>query len=365
MLKYVFIVGVKLEKLVEYINITFLDVPLYKIVLAVFVFLTFIFLRKVFTLTILKTIKQFTKRTKTDIDDKIVTIIEGPVRFSFIIIGFYFFAVILDINSTALSHFIRTLVTIVIFWLLFGTVSVLDNFIYNFSKKFGKELYKEIGNFLIKTVKAFVLIVGIVAVLQDWGINVSAFIASLGIGGLAFALAAKDTAANLFGGLTILADQSLKIGDWVKIGSVEGTVEDIGLRTTKIRTFEKSLIVMPNQTIANSPIENFSKRGQRRIKMRIGLTYSSSKDMIQKIVAQITDMLKSHPQIAKSETLLVRFDAFEDSSLSIFIYTFVNSAVWSEYLRAKEDINFKIMQIVEGNGGEFAFPSQSIYIEKQ
>ncbi len=353
-----------MEKLVEYINMTFLDVPLYKIILAIFVFFVFLFLRKVFTLTILKTIEKFTKKTKTDIDDKILAILEGPFRFSFIIIGFYFFSIILNISSGASYHFIKTLITIVVFWLLFGVVSVFDNFIYGFSKKFGKELYKEIGNFLIKTIKVFVLIVGIVAVLQEWGINVSAFIASLGIGGLAFALAAKDTAANLFGGLTILADQSLKIGDWVKIGSVAGTVEDIGLRTTKIRTFEKSLIVMPNQTIANSPIENFSKRGQRQIKMRIGLTYSSSRELIQKIVMEITNMLKAHPQIAKDQTLLVRFDKFEDSSLSIFVYTFVNSAVWSEYLRVKENINLKIMQIVEQNGAEFAFPSQSLYIEK-
>jgi len=181
---------------------------------------------------------------------------------------------------------------------------------------------------------------------------------------LAFALAAKDTAANLFGGLTILADQSLKIGDWVKVGGVEGTVEDIGLRTTKVRTFEKSLIVVPNQTIANSPIENFSRRGQRRIKLRIGVTYDTPRETIQKIVNEITNMLKNHAKIAKDQTLLVRFDDFGDSALGIFIYAFVKSAVWSEYLEAKEDVYLKIMQIVENNNAEFAFPSQSIYIEK-
>ena len=353
-----------MEQFIKYINMTFFEIPLYKIALALFVFFIFLFLRKVFTLTILKTIKQFTKNTKTDIDDKILKILNGPIKFSFIIIGFYFFAVILDIKTSLVSHIIKTLITFVVFWILFGIVNVFDNFIYEFSKKFGKDLYKEIGNFLIKTLKAFVLAVGMVAILQDWGINVSAFIASLGIGGLAFALAAKDTAANLFGGLTILADQSLKMGDWVKVGSVEGTVEDIGLRTTKIRTFEKSLIVMPNQTIANSPIENFSRRGQRRIKLRIGVTYSTPRETLQKIVKDITLMLQNHPQIAQDQTLLVRFDEFGDSALGIFIYTFVNSAVWSKYLEVKEDVYLKIMQIVEENGAEFAFPSQSIYIEK-
>jgi len=353
-----------LEQFIKYINVTFFEIPLYKIALAFFVFFLFLFLRKVFTLTLLKAIKQFTKKTITDIDDKILKVLKGPTRFSFIIAGFYFFAIILDINSIFLHHIIKSLVTVAIFWILFGTASVFDNFIYSFSKKFGKDLHKEIGNFLIKSIKAFIFIVGTIAILQDWGINVSAFIASLGIGGLAFALAAKDTAANLFGGLTILADQSLKIGDWVKVGSVEGTVEDIGLRTTKIRTFEKSLIIMPNQTIANSPIENYSRRGQRRIKLRIGVTYDTPRETLQKIVKDITIMLQNHPKIAQDQTLLVRFDEFGDSALGIFIYTFISTAVWSDYLEAKENIYLKIMEIVENNKTEFAFPSQSIYIEK-
>ena len=353
-----------MQNFIDFINTTFFQIPLYKMALALFVFFVFLFLRKIFTITILQTIKQFTKKTKTDIDDKILNILEEPIRFSFIVLGFYFFTLILKINNMATMHLIRTLITIVVFWILFGSIDVFDKFIYKFTKKFGKELHQEIGNFLIKSIKVFVVIIGITAILQDWGINVSAFIASLGIGGLAFALAAKDTAANLFGGLTILADQSFKIGDWIKVGKIEGTVEDIGLRTTKIRTFEKSLIVMPNQTIANSPIENFSKRGQRRISMRIGLTYDITKEIIENIVKEITNMLKSHPKIAQDQTMLVRFDQFQDSSLSIFIYTFVNSAIWNEYLEAKEDINYKIMQIVKNNKAEFAFPSQSIYIEK-
>ena len=310
----------------------FFEIPLYKIALAIFIFLFFLFLRKVFTLTLLKTLKKITEKTKTSLDDKVFSIIKGPLRFSFIIAGFYFFAVILDIDNAFVYHAIKTLITFVIFWILYELVVVFDSYIYHFSKKFGQELYKEIGNFFIKTIKIFIVAVGLVAILQDWGINVSAFIASLGIGGLAFALAAKDTAANLFGGLTILADQSLKIGDWIKVGSVEGTVEDIGLRTTKVRTFEKSLIVVPNQSIANSPIENFSRRGQRRIKLRIGLTYDTPGDTIQKIVQEITKLLHTHPDIAQDQSILVRFDEFGDSALGIFIYAFVNSAVWAKYL---------------------------------
>ncbi len=353
-----------MQQIIDIINMKFFEIPLYRFALAIFVWLFFLFLRKIFTLTLLKTLKKFTEKTKTSIDDKIFSVIKGPLRFSFVVAGFYFFAVILKIDNALVYHLIKTLITFVIFWMLYELVVVFDSHIYSFSKKFGKELYKEIGNFFIKTIKIFIVAVGIVAILQDWGINVSAFIASLGIGGLAFALAAKDTAANLFGGLTILADQSLKIGDWIKVGSVEGTVEDIGLRTTKIRTFEKSLIVMPNQTIANSPIENFSRRGQRRIKLRIGLTYDTPKETIQNIVKEITNLLHTHPHIAQDQTILVRFDEFGDSALGVFVYAFVDSAVWAKYLEVKEDIYLKIMQIVEGNGSSFAFPSQSIYIEK-
>ena len=202
------------------------------------------------------------------------------------------------------------------------------------------------------------------AVLQTFGINVSAFIASLGLGGLAFALAAKDTAANLFGGFAILTDNIFKIGDWVKIGSVEGIVEDIGMRTTKIRAFDKRLIVVPNATIANSAVDNFSRRDRRRITMRVGLTYSTSTQTMQKILKEIREMLQNHPQIHK-EPLFVYFDEFGDSSLDLFFYLFTKTAVWEEYLQIREDINLKIIEIVHRNGSDFAFPSQSVYFENE
>jgi MscS family membrane protein len=200
--------------------------------------------------------------------------------------------------------------------------------------------------------------------LQVWGINVTALFASLGIGGLAFALAAKDAAANLFGSFSLLADKSRRIGEWIKVNGVEGTVEDIGMRTTKIRSFGKSLITVPNQIIANNPIENFSRRGVRRIKMRIGLTYNTNEKQITKIVEELKYMLHTHENISQKETLIVNFESFGDSGLNIFIYTFTSTSNWLKYLDIREDVHLKIMNIVESNGSSFAFPSQSIYIEK-
>ncbi len=348
----------------EFLNQLFLGTPLYKWGIALFIFFVFLVLRKVFTLVVLQTFKRLVKKTKTDIDDKILQIFLKPVRFLFIVFGLWFALTILGIKTEATQHIVKTLFTFTFFWVLYNSIHVFEKSIFKLTGSFGAAVSKEIGNFIIKSIKIFIVILGGVAILQEWGINVTAFIASLGLGGLAFALAAKDTAANLFGGLTIIADKALRIGDWVKIGSVEGIVEDIGIRTTKIRSFEKSLLTVPNSYIANNPIENFSKRNVRRIKMVIGITYDTPREKVIAIVNDIRDMLKNHPGIAKDQTLLVFFDEFGDSSLNIFIYTFTNTAVWSEYLAIKEDVNLKIMEIVEKHGSSFAFPSQSVYIEK-
>ena len=349
-----------MKEFIEVMNYTILNLPLYKFILSFGVFFLFLFLRKIFSLTVIKTAKVFVGKTKTDIDDKILGSIIKPLDFIFIIIGLHIASMILSIDEKIII-ITKSMLIFALFWFMFNLVKAFEK---DILKLFGKKVSQEIGLFLIKSLKAFIIALGIVAVLQNLGINVSAFIASLGLGGLAFALAAKDTAANLFGGFAILSDNIFKIGDWVKIGSVEGTVEDIGMRTTKIRAFDKRLIVVPNATIANSAVDNFSRRDRRRIKMRIGLTYSTTPETMQKILDEIREMLFNHPQIHK-EPLFVYFDEFDDSSLSLFFYLFTKTAVWEEYLKIREDINIKIIDIVKRNGSDFAFPSQSIYFENE
>ncbi len=354
-----------MEKLNQFLNEIFLGVPIYKWALAVLIFLLFLLFRKIFTLIIVKTLRVIVSRTKTRIDDKFLELIESPLKFLFIVLGIWAFFDTLGVENDLTQHTIRSLFIINIFWIFFNGVYVFREEIDKFAEKFGKELSMEVASFINKSLKAFIVILGIVAILQEWGINVSALLASMGLGGLAFALAAKDTAANLFGGLSILADRTFKIGDWVLIdGKIEGIVEDIGIRTTKIRTFEKSLITVPNSVIANSPVENFSRRENRRIKLLVGLTYDTPKETIQKIVKEIKQMLLDHPHIDKNLTLLVNFYEFADSSLNIFVYCYADTANWSKWLDIKEDVQLKIMEIVEKNGSSFAFPSQSIYIEK-
>ena len=354
-----------MEQLEKIFELQILNIPVYKWILATLTFLLFIVLRKVVSHLIVKSIRVVVSRTKTRIDDKLLDLVESPLRFLFIVLGIWAFFDILGIKNEFITHLIRSLFIFNIFWLFYNGTYVFKEEIDKFGQRIGGELAKEVSSFVNKTIKAFVIILGLVALLQEWGINVSAFVASMGLGGLAFALAAKDTAANLFGGLSILADKTFKIGDWVLINEkIEGIVEDIGLRTTKIRTFEKSIVTVPNSLIANSPVENFSRRDSRRIKFLVGLTYDTPRETIKKIVKEIKELLENHPGINKNQTLLVNFYEFSDSSLDIFVYCYTNTPDWAKWLEIKEDIQLKIMDIVEKNGSSFAFPSRSIYVEK-
>ena len=351
-----------LHQIWEFLNIEFLSLPLYKIFLAFIMLFIFLIFKKAFTLYILKFLRLLTKKTKTDIDDKIFKAVKEPLKFLFVIGGIYFFFYFLEIRGDLLNHIVKALLIFDLFWALFNTINVFEDKVYHFIGKYGRAS-REMASFIIKITKVLIISLGIIALLQEFGINVTGFLASLGLGGLAFALAAKDTAANIFGGIAILTDNIFKIGEWIKVGDAEGIVEDIGMRTTKIRAFDKRLIIVPNAVIANSNVENFSRRDKRRVVMRIGLTYNTSIETVKKVVEEIRKMLYNHPDIAKDESLLIYFDEYEDSALSIFCYFFTDTAVWSDYLKIKEDINLKIKEIIEKYPTDFAFPSNSIYFE--
>ena len=343
---------------------TFLDIPLANLFAAIAVFLLFLALRKFFTHIIMGTLQKIAKFSDTYYDDKIISALKAPLPFTFVLIGTHLFFLLIFKETQLIKDILNTLVVFTVFWAILSVLESLRGLFYQATGKFNADLAEEMGNFILKIVKFFIAALGLGAMLQIWGINVTALIASLGLGGLAFALAAKDTAANLFGSFALLADKSIRIGEWIKVGGVEGTVEDIGMRTTKIRSFEKSLITVPNQIVSNSPIENFSRRGVRRIKMYIGVTYGTTADQMNGIVKDIREMLHNHENISQNETLLVNFESFGDSSLNIFIHAFTNTANWERYLNIREDIHLKIMKIVEDHGSSFAFPSQSLYVEQ-
>ncbi len=247
-----------------------------------------------------------------------------------------------------------------------------------------KELRKELFNLGVQVLKGIFFIVATTICLKHFGVNITAILSTLGIGGMALALAAKDTLSNLFGGITILFDNIFRMGDWVKIGDAEGTVAEIGLRSTTIRTFDNALITIPNSSVSVSSVKNWNRRAVgRRIKMHIGVTYESNMEDIRKALEDIREMLSTHPDIANPKTSiqgrkkkrhfrfssqadtqgikntqLVFLDRYNDFSIDILIYCFSRTVNWAEWLAVKEDILFKIAEILEKNNLEFAYPTQ-------
>jgi MscS family membrane protein len=347
----------------SYLADTAFGIPLGNLIAAVLVFFLVVLLRKYLTRIVTRFLLNLAQKTETKLDDIIVDQLKYPIRFLFIIIALDLFFQFTFLNNAFTQYLLSSLLIFDVYWMLYAFTPAIHHFLVNYSRQ-NEHISYELSRFIIRIIRMLVIILGIISLLYNFGINVTAFVASLGLVGMAFALAAKDTAANLFGSIALMLDQSIRIGEWIKVNGVEGIVEDIGMRTTKIRTFEKSFVVVPNSIVANTNIENFSRRGIRRIKMVIGLTYDTTTAQMQKITYDLRSMLTAHEGIAHDQTLLIRFDRFEDSYLGIFVYAFTNTSDWARYLEIKEDINLKIMEIVEANGAAFAFPSQSIYIEK-
>jgi len=347
-----------------FLSHTLWGIPLANLLAAFVVLFIFLLFRRFFTFIIVTALQRLAKRTETYYDDRIISALKAPIRFGFIVIGLHLFFALIFKETGIVKNILNSLILFDIFWMIIAIAEALRGLFHSTTAKFNSDLSKEMGDFILKIVKIIIGGLGLAAILQVWGINVTALIASLGLGGLAFALAAKDTAANLFGSFALLVDKAIRIDEWIKVGEVEGVVESIGMRTTKIRSFEKSLITVPNQMLANTPIENFSRRGIRRIKINIGLTYGTTQAQLVNIVEEIKYMLHTHEGISSKDTLLVNFNAFGDSALNIFIYTFTATANWDKYLNIREDVHLKIMKIVEENHSSFAFPSQSIYVEQ-
>ena len=312
-----------------------------------------------------KVMYKLVEKTSNQYDDEILEAIKKPIDFLFIVIGAKIAKLFLILNTDIniiLDKIISTGFIIVLFWIFVELLNYFTIHLDKVTNKFGDKISTEVANFLIKSVRLFIIAIGVFSVLQEWGYNISGFLASLGLVGMAFALAAKDTAANLFGSLVIFTDKPFKVGEWIKTPDVEGTIESIGIRSTKVRTFAQAQVTVPNASLANSAILNWSRMGKRRVKMNIGLTYDTKGEVVQKIVADIKAMLKNHKDIDQ-DTMHIYFSAFGDSSLNIFCYYFTKTTNWGEFMKVREDTYFKIMKIVEQNGSDFAFPTQTLHIE--
>lgn len=337
------------------------------------IFTGFWIFRKIFTKYIFKMFLRYAERTKFDFDDAILLAFERPLRTLFIVLGLYASLVYfirqlpLPIDQVAtlsviLVKMLRISIILLITWGLYNVTSETSAWLEKLGARLGFQLDKILIPFFSKALRFVLFAFSFTIIAFELNYDVNGIVAGLGLGGLAFALAAQDTLSNLFGGVVILTEKPFTIGDWIETPSVEGTVEDLTFRSTRVRTFAQSLVTIPNSTLAKEPITNWSRMGKRRITFNLGLTYDTPRHKIERCVHRIREMLRNHPEIDQ-ETLFVHFDQFNDSSLDLFLYFFTKTTDWGEWLRVKEDCNLRILEILEQEGVSVAFPSRSIYVE--
>lgn len=242
--------------------------------------------------------------------------------------------------------------------LVYRAVEALGRVILNYTAKTENTLDDQLAPMATKVLKVFVVIFGILISLQNFGVNVMSVLAGLGLGGLALALAAQDTAANLFGSVMIVLDRPFRIGDYISVAGVEGAVEEIGFRSTRIRTGTNSVVTIPNSVVAKEKIDNLQLRTQRRIKHVIGLSYDSKESEIRAFMSELETYLNNNPKIA-SGSPLIRMNALGDSALQIFVQFFVLTTDWVEEMTFQQEFLFHVMKSAEKAGVEFAYPTST------
>jgi MscS family membrane protein len=315
-------------------------------------------------------LKKLTKRSETELDDRLLAAFRKPAFFLVYVVGFYLSLEILTlpVEPVNLPVFIHSLFTSLLIvdaaWFLSSATGVLEIYLKRFTATTESKLDDQLVPIVQKACRVIIFLIAFVMIIQNLGYSVGSLLAGLGLGGLAFALAAKDSLANMFGSVTIFTDRPFQVGDWVKVSGAEGTVEDVGFRSTRIRTFEKTLVTIPNSQISGSPIENMDARPIRRIKINIGVTYDTSADQMEEALEAIRAILRSHEGV-NQDYWLVYFTDFGPSSLDIFVYYFSESKVWAEYLEVRQQVNLAIMRKLADMGLEFAFPTQTIYLNQE
>jgi len=349
---------------------TLLDITLGHWLLAVIaLFMTFATQRIALTL-FQRMAKKLAARTKTQLDDVLLTAAEQPASMLIYVLGLMLTVHLLHPPAdvfplVAIADQSARIIAIIIgIWFLWRLITGLAAYFSTRARETDSALDDQLVPFVAKTLRIFLVMTAVLVVAQNMGYSISGLLASLGIGGIAIAMAAKDTISNIFGSIMILVDRPFTVGDWIKTTEFEGVVEEIGFRSTRIRTFERTLVNVPNSSLANMVIDNIDARSQRRIKMRIGLTYDTTPAQMTAAIAGIEEILLNHPGVHQSYKL-VKFDEFENSSLSIFLYYFASNKVWAEYLQVRQEVNLQIMELLESLELNFAFPTRTLHIEKE
>ena len=336
------------------------------IIVSLVIFLLFYLLRRLIARFILNRLSRIVSRTSNQIDDAVIEVLDGPLKFLPVVLGFFIASSYLNVsenNQDFLDLLNRSLITIFIFWLLHQLIIPFSFVIKNFESKISKPLV----DWTLKGLKILVIVLGAVAILELWGIRVGPVIAGLGLFGVAVALGAQDLFKNLISGIMILMEKRFTVGDVILVsGEVEGVVEQIGFRSTLVRRFDSTPVMVPNYKFAEQSVTNYTRRHHRRIRWLIGLEYRTTIDQLKKIRDEINTLIEKDDNFAKNQnaSFYVRIDSFSDSSIDMLVQTFTVTNDWAEFLKIKENLAVKIIEIVENNEAGFAFPSQSLYVEK-
>ena len=342
-----------------------LGVDFTRLLIVAGILIFFYVLRGLFARIVLVTVRQWAKNTDTNFDDMVIEAVSPSLKLLVVTVGVFTagqYLALEGIGGVIIDNLVRSMVAVAFFWGLYNIAKPLTLVF----KRLEAVLTREMVDWLITATRIGVVLLGLATILQIWGIQVAPLIAGLGLFGVAVALGAQDLFKNLLAGLSILVEKRFGVGDWVLVdGVVEGTVEQIGFRSTRIRRFDKAPVYVPNTEFADSAVTNFSAMTHRRIYWKIGIEYSASKDQLQQVRNGIEAYVLNNEDFAKPPEvpLFVRIDAFNDSSIDIMLYCFTRTTVWGEWLEIKEQLALAIKGIVEGAGTGFAFPSTSIYLE--
>lgn len=329
------------------------------------IFLVFLLARNLITRFVLRLLKRASARSKTDIDDHVLDALRAPIRFIPVVMGFFFATNSLSVGEDTEAFFYnvnRSLVAFTLFWSMFRLTAPVSHVLMQ-TRGF---LTDAMVGWIIKAARAVFIVLGGATILELWGIAVGPIIAGLGLFGVAVALGAQDLFKNLIAGLFVIGERRLNVGEWINVeGVVEGTVLQVGFRTTTVRRFDRAPVFVPNSKLSDNAVTNFSRMTHRRIRWIIGVEYRTTTEQLREIRDGIERYILDNDEFADPSEVstFVRIDAFSDSSIDILVYCFTNSIVWGDWLEIKERLAYEVKRIVTDAGTGFAFPSRSLYLE--
>lgn len=342
--------------------------PLFKLLLAVLVFLLFWIFKKKLTTLLSKLLYRVLNHKKQWISKEKLDHSLIPCNSVFALLGAYLSLSLIGwAEYPLIVHALRIAAIGLVTWILARFWDDCSEFLLEANEELDEQLNlslsKTLLSFIRMAVKVVIVVVGALAIIAETGTDVTALITGLGLGGLTFALAAQDTASNLFAGLVILLDRPFVVDDYIETPDVVGTVEEITFRSTRMRTLTNAQVVVPNNVLTSKPITNWSRLQKRRVAFTIGLEYGTHSEKLSRCIHRIETLLNNSPDVVENSSS-VNFDAFTPSDLSVNIIYYTKEVALAPHLKIKEALNLQIMAIVEEEGCSFAYPTQTLHIQK-